>query len=428
MNDLELRLTSLLDRKSGEADTSPDASFAIAPMVSWGSQHVSAVPSPRRALAGFGVAAVLAVAGIGTTQVRDGSVEQVSEEQQASAVLPNEESGTAPEWYSHIAPLVPPAYRHIGIAESNDTYVRFWAVNLDSGKLLDLMVSRVAISPDPSGVISFADAQLEGSFDLDRDNNVTLEDGREVSVSCMVAGSATAEDEWCPVVRGDQTTAEDLRELAISLATALQVSDLPEPSPSIESIPSTEIVTTVQALTGLDHEVIIESVLRSATAASFGGPESETIELGVFAIAGLFPQPVSREFEIARSVEISAHRSTWITSSQGTLLVVTTPLSADPSQAVEVLDRLSTVSPTQFFATCIVDYISTGGGFGEQMSPEQIETLVRYLRSIEVVDSQSQDGQTASTDSASNPDPCGEQLTDEQLKLIVDYVRSISEP
>jgi hypothetical protein len=425
MNDLELRLTSLLDRKSSEADTSPDASFAIAPMVSWGSQHVSAVPSPRRALEGFCVAAVLAVAAIGITQVRDGSVEQASEEQQASAPLPKEESGTAPEWYSHIAPLVPPAYRHIGIAESNDTYVRFWAVNLDSGKFLDLMVSRVAISPDPSGVISFADAQVEGSFNLDRDNNVTLEDGREVSVNCMVAGSAAAEDEWCPVVRGDQTTAEDLRGLAIRLATALQVSDLPDPAPLIESVPSSEIVTAVQALTGLDRQFIVEAVHRSSTAASFGGPESETIELGVFAIAGLFPQPVSREFEIARSVEISAHRLRWITSSQGTFLAVTTPLSAEPTQAVEVLDRLSTISPTQSFAYCIFDYISTGGGFGERMSPEQIETLVEYLRSIDVVDSQPQDGQTASTDSASNPDSCGEKLTDEQLKLIVEYVRSL---
>lgn len=224
-----------------------------------------------------------------------------------------------PAWYRAIRPFLPAGFEHITVHESNDQYAEFIALDPLSGKTLYLTVTRGAMTPDPDGSITLEQAETEPWTDNGADLNVSLPDGRQVGVQCGFRAAPQGSPN-CPTINGQATDPEDVRELAVALATEVDISDLPAPASMLGHVPTGTIRTAVDRVIAFDGETAeVEAPHYAVSSVQLGEVDQPEFVL-VRTDSGYFP-PLPTDLP-RRSASVDGNRLTWQVDPDGVVWFV----------------------------------------------------------------------------------------------------------
>jgi hypothetical protein len=277
-------------------------------------------------------------------------------------------SNDQPIWFTTIAAHVPDGFTRLGVSESGDAYVDFEAFNPSTSHSLYISISRSPIDPDP---------------DSDPDAAVSLDDGRQLQVSCGIAAIPQTptipqvDRDDCPRINGTAVDSDQLRTLLESLAADLPAEDLPAPSDDPDSANSGFSIT------------------------SYGTLRNERPQLFIRAVAGL--RSTTSKPDVPGEIELSDRRISWATMDDGTVWTIATDLSLDPTTGSRVLDAARSLGPTPL--DCLFDGPEEFG-----LKPLTVESIIARLEQLEV----------------GRPErECPPPMTAEEIAVVVDYLRTL---
>lgn len=235
-----------------------------------------------------------------------------------------------PAWHQALAPLLPDGFDHVAVTQSHELFVQFQAFDPTTSLSLELTVTRGAMSPDPSGAITLAEAQEQPWPDPNADLNVSLPDGRQIGVACS-SPMLDQDQPSCPRLGGRRVTGEVIRELALALAQ-FDVDLLPPPDDELEHVPPSVLDEAVRRITDLPQTYQLDAPHYATSAASYGPDPDSMGPLVISAVAGFVP----RLSVDTRTMEREASITTWRTMPDGSLWTVT----ADPALGADIGARI----------------------------------------------------------------------------------------
>ncbi len=239
---------------------------------------------------------------------------------------------TGPVWFTTISDLLPDEFTLLGLIQSDASSVYFEAVDPATSRTLSINISRGAQDPDPSGALPIAEARTTDWANVDpTDINVSLLDGRQVSVGCFV--NALDEPD-CPPINGTTIEPEVLGELAVSLADQLAADDLPPPSDSLDHVSLDQIATAVASVLEVDEQYSVSAPPFAFSFAAYGDIDGDTV-VHVRTVSGLAPTRVDQP--TGDEIELPERRITWATLDDGTVWTITTSLGLPPETGRQIL-------------------------------------------------------------------------------------------
>ena len=355
MNDLESRLRRDLSAVADAILTiderdAPKVQLAHDPNVQsiTRSQFVTPTkerPSRLRPIVAVAASLIVAAGVVGTVAfgTRTTQPEEPSTANQPTAPIPPvvppttaASEPTGPVWLSTINDLLPDEFTVVGIVQSVANYVTFEAVDPTTTRTLSINISRGPQAPDPSGAIPIAEARTTDWANASPiDINVSLLDGRQVSVGCSV-NSLVEPD--CPPINGTTIEAELLGKLAVSLADQLPNTDLPAPSDALDHVSVDQITTAVHAVLDVDEQYSVAAPQLAFSFAAYGDIDENTA-VHVRTVSGLMRTQADQPNE--GEIELPERRISWATLDDGTIWTVTTSLDLPPETGRQILDAAS---------------------------------------------------------------------------------------
>lgn len=212
----------------------------------------------------------------------------------------------APYWYSAVSRSIPDGFDHIAVLTSVDEYVAFEAFDPVTARRLIFTVSRQPMSPDPGGAMTLDRARSQTWTDPGDEYDISLPDGRKVGVFCSLIPNDRPPG--CPEVNGVTTNAEDLRTFAISLATDVLVTDLPEPDKELGETSIVELRAATQSFNALSETGQVAADHYAFAYIQFGDIDSDQL-VSVRTVTGFFP--AFKQAGPRTSVVIDGQRATW---------------------------------------------------------------------------------------------------------------------
>ena len=236
-------------------------------------------------------------------------------------------TSVAPSWRELLAPALPDGFEHVASLQDDGQDVRWQALDLDTGHMLDLRVSRTPPSTPTPGAIPLGELAAT-PIDVNAELRVALDDGREVAVAC----STLSEGDGCPKIAGKRPRADEVRSVATALA----------------SIPLAALPDAVLTAPVVDRMTVAAGAIAAVNGSGVNGGSESAFELRA---EGADPAIVVRALsDIAPGVDPTAPRRSltiggvllaWQAMPDGSLWTVTGPAPLDQEGAGRILDDVA---------------------------------------------------------------------------------------